>query len=172
MQTEPRTTTIRRALLMVFVLVGCLHSEATRADSGTDPRKPFEAVIVELKAVDDENVAAWKKEGFRAIVVVVDDRHEAADLKKSAKAVAANSLDLYYWIEIGRNPAMAKEHPQWMASLGGHHADWRKRFPDVRKLEKEEVAKVWPWVPIGYREAFDAHLAKVTLLLERIPADR
>ncbi len=168
MHTEPRMT-VRRALLMVFVLVGWLHSGAARADSGTD-RKPFEAVIVELKAVDDEKVAAWKKEGFRAIVVVVDDRHEAAVLKKAAKAVAAGSLDLYYWIEIGRNPAMAKEHPQWMASFGGHHDDWRKRFPELRKLQEGEVAKVWPWVPIGYREAFDAHLAKVSLLLERIPA--
>ncbi len=66
MHTEPRMT-VRRALLMVFVLVGWLHSGAARADSGTD-RKPFEAVIVELKAVDDEKVAAWKKEGlFKAV---------------------------------------------------------------------------------------------------------
>ncbi len=166
MPVDPRTAA-RCLLLGGFVLVGACHSGVARADSGTD-RKPWEAVIVEPETVIAEKVAGWKKEGFRAIVVAVDDRHEAAVLQKAAKAVAASSLDLYCWIEVGRNPALAREHPEWMASLGSHD-DWRKLFPKVRGPGKKEVAKVWPWVPISYREAFEAHLARVTKLVARLP---
>lgn len=131
-------------------------------------QKPFEGVIVEPETVTAQKVVGWKKEGFKAVVVVLDDRHQAAVLAKAAKAVAANSLELYYWIEVGRNPGMARQHPEWMASLGMHR-DWRDRFPMVRLPEKGEVAKVWPWVPIGYQEAFDAHLARINTLLARLP---
>jgi len=129
--------------------------------------KPFEGVIVEPENVTGEKVAGWKKEGFQAVVIMLDDRHEAAEFVKAAKAVADHSLDLYYWIEVGRNPKMAREHPEWMASLGMHN-DWRKRFPNVRAPEKGEVTKAWPWVPIGYQEPFDAHLARITKLLARL----
>jgi hypothetical protein len=131
-------------------------------------QKPLEGVIVEPEAVTGEKVAGWKKEGFQAVVVVLEDRHEAAVLGKAARAVADHSLDLYYWIEVGRNPGMAREHPEWMAALGMHH-DWRKRFPTIRPPEKGEVYKAWPWVPISYQEAFDAHLARINKLLARLP---
>ena len=140
---------------------------ADRAEPAKD-QKPFEGVIVEPEAVTRENVRGWKTEKFQAVVVVLDDRHEAAVLQKAAKAVGDHALDLYYWIEVGRNPTMAREHPEWMASLG-MHADWRKQFPRVRPLEKGEVAKAWPWVPIGYQEAFDAHMARINKLLARLP---
>jgi hypothetical protein len=73
-------------------------------------------------------------------------------------------LDLYYWIEIARNPAMADAHPRWMASLGMHD-DWHGRFANTSKPKVDEVAKAYPWVPITYREAFDAHRQRVVRLL-------
>jgi hypothetical protein len=79
---------------------------------------------------------------------------------------AGKSIDLYYWIEVGRNEAMAKQHPEWMASLGMHTA-WQARFPNVALPKPGEVAKAFPWVPIGYREAFDAQLARIDRLIER-----
>jgi hypothetical protein len=75
---------------------------------------------------------------------------------------------LYYWIEIARNERLADAHPRWMASLGMHD-DWLARFANVRKPAKGEVAKCHPWVPIGYAEAFEAHLRRVEQLLERVP---
>jgi hypothetical protein len=57
-----------------------------------------------------------------------------------------------------------------MASLGMHD-DWRTRFPNVRALEDGEVAKAWPWTPIAYRSAFDAHVSRIKRLLERVPGD-
>ncbi len=168
MRTTPRTD-VWYVLLGAWVLVAGLNANVARADPAKNKdEKPLEGVIVEPEAVTGEKVAGWKKEGFQAVVVVLDDRHEAAALVKAAKAVADHSLDLYYWIEVGRNPSMAREHPEWMASLGSHD-DWRKRFPKVQPPEKGEVAKAWPWVPISYQEGFDAHLARTKQLLERLP---
>ena len=143
------------------------QTKGARADPAKD-KKTFEGVIVEPETVTAEKVTGWKKEGFQAVVVVLEDRHEAGVLENAAKAVADSSLDLYYWIEVGRNPSMARAHPEWMASLGMHH-DWRTRFPKVRPAEKGEAAKAWPWVPIGYQEAFDAHMDRIKKLLARLP---
>ena len=97
------------------------------------------------------------------------DRSDAAGLKSAADAAAANGLAVYLWIEVGRNAEMAREHPEWLASLG-MHADWQKRFPNVRLPAKGEVAKAWPWVPIVYKESFAVHRQRVERLLKRAPA--
>jgi hypothetical protein len=154
------------ALLGCFLLAGGLEQPVLSA-AGADG-KQFEAVLVGPDAVVGEKVAAWKREGFRAVVVLLKEQDKKALLEKVARATAAHSLDLYFWIEVGRSPALAREHPEWMASLG-MHGDWRKRFPRARPLEKGEVAKAWPWVPISYQEGYDAQLARVKKLLERLP---
>jgi hypothetical protein len=127
-------------------------------------------VLVGLPTVTSENSARWRKEGFAAVAVVLDEGANAAALERAAKFVREQRLDLFYWIEVGRHEALARQHPQWMASLGMHD-DWRKRFPAVRPLAKGEVAKAWPWVPIRYREAFEAHRTRIAQLLARVPSD-
>jgi hypothetical protein len=48
------------------------------------------------------------------------------------------------------------------------HDDWQKRFPKTAAPVKDkEVAKAYPWVPIGYREAFDAQLERIAKLRKR-----
>jgi hypothetical protein len=56
-----------------------------------------------------------------------------------------------------------------MASLGMHD-DWLARFPAEKMAKKREVAKAYPWVPIGYAEAFRAHLRRVEQLLGKVPS--
>jgi len=87
----------------------------------------------------------------------------------AARRIQAAGLTLYYWIEIGRNPALAEAHPEWMASLQGH-PEWRRHFPNVGLPQPGEVVKNFPWVPVHYREAFDAHLGRVAALLKDLPA--
>jgi hypothetical protein len=132
--------------------------------------KPYQGLIIDPDKVAPESVDGWKKEGFGAIVLVLDERYEATVYQKSARAITAKGLDLYYWIEVGRNPTFANEHPEWMAALGSHN-DWRKRWPDVPELKDGEVAKAWPWAPIAYREAFDEHVSRIKKLLGRIPSE-
>ena len=56
-----------------------------------------------------------------------------------------------------------------MAATGGHHDDWRRRFPNAPTAKAGEVIKAWPWVPIGYAPAFDAHRERLKTLLGDLP---
>jgi hypothetical protein len=161
------TARILHMPIRASIYVGLL-ALTTLSSSASAETKPFSAVIVEIDSVDRGRVASWKKEGFHAVVLVLDDRHSPRAIQDAAEAIATNSLDFYYWIEVGRDPGLAHERPELMASLG-MHSDWRKRFPSVRPTQKNEVVKAWPWAPICYREAFAAHRARVERLLACAP---
>ncbi len=129
---------------------------------------PLEIVLVESKAVTVEAVPNWKKEGFKAVAVILDERAIATALTEVSRRVAENGLDLYYWIEVGQNREMAAKNPKLMAALGSH-SDWQKNFPKFPEPGIGEIAKAFPWVPIGYKENFDAHLARIDRMLKRLP---
>lgn len=161
----------RLALLTAAALITSAADDVRgQTAAGADESKPLEALLIEPDAVDAEDVARWEREGFSSLVMVLDERFDAGVYQRAVDAIEAGSLDIFYWIEVGRNPAFAKDHPEWMASLGSHN-DWRKLFPDAPQLQEGEVAKAWPWTPIGYRQAFDAHLVRVKALLRRIPSN-
>ena len=145
---------------------------ADRPGAASQPTvvKPNELVLAEPAAVTKKAVIAWKTDGLTGVVAVLDEQFSAKTYQSSAKAARGSGLDLYYWIEVGRNPELAEEHPEWVASLG-MHADWLKRFPHAKTPGAGEVAKAFPWVSINYREAFDAHLARIDRLLRRVPRD-
>jgi hypothetical protein len=152
--------------------------ETSSTDSGTDraapnnrqtsAAAPLEGIIVEAADVTPERAARWAQSGHKAVVVVLDERTIAENYAAVAKAVRSEKLDLYYWIEVARNKSLADAHPRWMASLGMHD-DWQKRYPNTPlPVKDKQVAKAYPWVPIGYRETFDAHLERIAGLKKRI----
>jgi hypothetical protein len=153
------------SLLWALAAGALLHQGTLRSAETIEPVK---IVLSETGKADAAAVAAWKRQGYRAVALVLDDGAEPVLLQNAGKRIIQGGLDLYLWIEVARNPAMARKHPEWLAALGMHD-DWRKRFPAVRPLQKGEVAKAWPWVPIAYRDAFDAHTARVRQLLARAP---
>lgn len=130
--------------------------------------KARQMVLVAPDAVTRPQMDAWRGEGFDSLVVVLDERYTAAAYRDAASVASEAEMELRYWIEIARNPRMADAHPRWMAALGMHE-DWSARFPDVKTPGKGEVAKAYPWVPIGYAESFQAHLTRVRRLLDRVP---
>jgi hypothetical protein len=130
---------------------------------------PRQIVIVNPNDVNPKTVSHWKIEGFKAVVLNLNELFDATTYADASKTAAANGVDVYYWIEVGRNVKFATEHPDWMASLGMHD-DWQRQFPKVRQLGKDEVVKAWPWTPIAYRDAFDAHIARIKRLLARVPS--
>ena len=138
------------------------------ARSRLPANRATEMVLVMPDAVSPELIERWRREGFTAIVLLLDEDHSAGAYRAAATAIKSAKLELYYWIEIARNERMAEAHPRWMASLGMHD-DWLARFPSVKKPTKGEVAKAYPWVPIGYAEAFGAHLRRVEQLLRVVP---
>ena len=155
--------------VLVVSFQSWMENVSVRAESTTDAKKPVEYLMINPDGITETKLAGWKKEGFSGIVLTLDERFEAPVYEHAARAIAAHGLDHYYWVEVARNPRFASEHPEWMASLGSHD-DWRKQFPKLRQTEEGEVAKAWPWVPIAYRDALDAHIARIKSLLARVPA--
>ncbi|MBI4326397.1 MAG: hypothetical protein HY674_14200 [Chloroflexi bacterium] len=155
-------------MLAALWVVGFTAAEL-QADDGEVKTPPAAIVLVEPETVATAAVAQWKKEGFKAAAVVLDERTSQATCHELARRTAESGLDLYWWIEVARNPKMAAAHPLWMAALGSHQ-DWQKNFPKFPEPGTGEVAKAFPWVPLGYAEAFDAHLARIDQLLQQVPA--
>jgi len=157
--------------LLALLCAGALFSgwDSVRAADIAKPA-PLEIVLVSPGMVTPSTVAAWKREGFHGVAIALDEEAGKVALNAAARAAAAGQLGVYFWMEVARNPALANAHPRWMASLGMHD-DWQKRFPGSRLPEKDEVAKAWPWVPIWYREAFDAQLKRIDGLLQRAPTN-
>lgn len=114
-----------------------------------------------------ESVAA---DGNNAVAIVLQGNSDAARLQERAAAerVKQSKLELYYWIEIAHNPELADAHPEWMASLQGH-PEWRRLFKDAPVPKADEVVKVYPWVPMLYKETFEVHLERVGRLLKDKP---
>ena len=125
-------------------------------------------VLVEAQAATPAAIKQWKQEGFTAVAIVLDERLTPSTYRGIGQRVSEAGLHVYCWIEVGRNPRMAATNPRWMAALGSHE-DWQRNFPNFPEPGVGEVAKAFPWVPIGYRETFDAHLARIELLLQRGP---
>jgi hypothetical protein len=108
------------------------------------------------------------EEGTNAVVLSLTDGTPAARVRAAVKQIREAGLAPYYWIEIARSPALARAHPEWMASLQGH-SEWRRFFPQASLPHDGEVVKNFPWVPILYREAFDAQLRRIDNLLHDLP---
>jgi hypothetical protein len=143
-------------------------------DAGRDPKSAIpaktstEMVIVVPDAVTPRQIANWRGEGFTAIVVLLSEDHSADSYRAAATAASSAKMEVFYWIEVARNKHLADAHPRWMASLGMHD-DWLARFPSEKMAKKGEVAKAYPWVPIGYTEAFQAHVGRIGQLLGKVP---
>jgi hypothetical protein len=133
-----------------------------------EPTLPLRGVLVGMDRASPGSLAAWKAKGVNAVVVPLDESAKQR-WKPMAEAVERAGMTLWPWIEVARNPAMADAHLEWMAAIGGHHDDWRRRFPDAPATRRGEVIKAWPWVPIGYAPAFDAHRQRLKELLDDLP---
>ncbi len=158
----------QRLVLFATLLVAPMGAVQLAAAPGPSNAAPVEIVLVEAETVTATAVSQWKKEGFKAVAVVLEERTGEAGYRELSRRLSEGGLDLYFWIEVARNPAMATAHPRWMAALGSHE-DWQKNFPKFPEPGVGELAKAFPWVPISYREAFDAHLARIEQLLKRAP---
>jgi|SRR6266542_2359412 len=160
----------RKQLLVTLAAMLVVTMDALQLTAAPGPAKvaPLEIVLVEAAPATSEMVLQWKREGFKAVAVVLDEQTGKSAYGQLARRISDAGLDLYCWIEVARNPKLAASHPRWMAALGMHE-DWQKNFPNFPEPGIGEVAKAFPWVPIGYREAFEAHLARIEQLLQRAP---
>lgn len=141
---------------------------ATRPEARAPAARAPEMLLTDCQQVTPSAVEQWRRDGFSAVVIPLNEDHSDNEYRTAATSIAASGLDLYYWVEVARNQRLADAHPRWMASLGMHD-DWLSRFPMSRMPAAGEVAKAYPWVPIGYAEAFQAHLSRIESLLQMVP---
>ena len=161
----------RPVVMLAALLVGSMAAAQLPAVPGQAKGTPVEIVLVEAETVSPAAVSQWKQERFKAVAVVLDEQTGEGRYRELARHISDGGLDLYCWIEVARNPKLAAAHPRWMAALGSHE-DWQKNFKNFPEPGIDEVAKAFPWVPISYREAFEAHLARIEQLLKRAPPGR
>jgi arylsulfatase len=138
------------------------------ANAALSPRR--QAVLLAPEQVTRGRIEALAQGAAREVLLLLDPRKPPANAE-AARRITERGLSLGYWIEVGRCPALADAHPEWMASLQGH-PEWRRLFPNVGQPRTGEVVKTYPWVPILSREGFDAQLERVAKLLAGLPAAR
>jgi hypothetical protein len=131
--------------------------------------RPLRGILIEAGRATPEILATWKGRGVNTLVVPLDESMTRARWSELTTLAERAGLTLDPWIEVARNPALADAHPEWMASPGGHHNDWRRRFPDAPVARPGAVLKTWPWVPIGYAPAYEAHRQRIKTLLDGLP---
>ncbi len=154
------------SLIAVMALVGfaCGVYDASAAEPG------LKAVLLAAPQATAERLRTLQAEGNNAVVLKLSATDGAPELA-AAKRIQKVGLALYYWIEIGRSPALADAHPEWMASIQTHQ-EFRKSFPNLPPLKDGEVVKTYPWVPVLYQETFPVHLQHVQQLLADKPVPR
>ena len=153
--------------LAVFVLLTVLPGAVKGAGEAQGRLK---AVLLTASQADAPRLRELKRDGYNAAVLNLSEGGGQAD-REAARRIRRAGLELYYWIEIGRNPTLADAHPEWMASLQGH-PEWRRFFPKLPPTKTNEVVKNYPWVPVLYQETFPVHLERVKRLLAGKPAPK
>ena len=159
-----RVTAVLCASTAAWIGVGC-----PVAIGDESPR----VLLASASQIQEAGLDAIRRQGYFSVAISLT-RHagETRDMQRSvAERIAASPLELAYWIEIGRCVELAESNPRWMASLQGH-SEWRRLFPKFPQPAGDEIVKNYPWVPIGYQEAFEAHRERVRKLLEGLPPPR
>ncbi|GAC1342440.1 MAG: hypothetical protein NVSMB14_07110 [Isosphaeraceae bacterium] len=158
-------------ICFLLTVMPTLYYSASSLAADERAKPPLRAVLAQTERIDAKFLAAWKAKGATAVVVPLNSESKKT-WAKTAETVEKAGLKLYPWIEVARDPGLADLHPDWLASIGKIHDDWRSRFPDAPQTpKKEDVIKAWPWVVIGYSPAYEAQREKVLSLLNDLPGN-
>lgn len=142
------------------------------APSGGAPqaatRPTIRGEVLAPNDVTPQGLARFTRQRANTVVIRVDDDRDTEAILRAVRRVRAARLRPYYWFDVGRNRTLADAHPEWMASLQGH-PEWRRYFPKLPQAKEGEVVKSYPWVPVRYEAAFEAHVQRLAGLLKALP---
>jgi len=159
----------RNLVLACYILTSCWIRPAAGDESADKPARQFLGALLSADQATESRLRQLKSDGVETIALLLNsdvDQRKAQDA--ACKRIVHAELELSYWIEIARCPELADAHPELMASLQGH-SEWRRLFTDPPVPDTDEVVKTYPWVPILNRQAFDAQLERVRILLKDRP---
>ena len=154
---------------VAILLSGLVNS----AQAQSTPLPKMHGALLSPSSANASRLREIKSAGANTAVLVLRDasEQENAAIRAAARRVEQAGLALAYWIEVARSPALAKQHPEWMASLQTHD-EWRRFFPKAAQPKANEVAKTYPWVPILSREPFQAQRERIVAMLANVPAPK
>ena len=157
----------KRLLICTFVVLQAFLTPkpASASDSGCD-EKVGRAVLLTAKMISDDELDDCRERGLEVVLLIQSLDNNT---KVAAKRVKETLGRVDYFFEVARNETIANKHPLWMASIQGH-GEWMRLFPGFVKPGKNEIVKVYPWVPIFYAEAQKAHLERIAFAIKNLPA--
>jgi len=123
--------------------------------------------LTRAEDVGEPLLARARTERKNALVLELGAGTERGAFAAAAGAARRAGLDVYAWIEVGRDPAAAAEHPEWLTTPW--HPEWLTAFPHWQASE-EMMPAVAPWVSVHNRAVFDYALGKIDALLGGLPA--
>lgn len=145
----------------------CLQALVVLRAASAPEAASWRGVLLAPTAATLDELQKLKRQPTQGVLLPVDGQ-PLEDLEAAARRIKAAGLELHYWFEIARQPALAAAHPEWMASIQGH-PEWRRFFPAFPKEKENESVKVFPWVPVGYAESFNTHSNRLHQFLMRLP---
>jgi hypothetical protein len=151
-----------------LLVAGARPHEVATTSPPASPAAKLRGVLLTAQQASVQRLRQIKADRGNAVVLNLTEREGAAATRAAVRRIRAAGLAPYYWIEVGRCPALADAHPEWMASLQGH-PEWRRHFPGAPQPAAGEVVKNYPWVPILSREGFAAQQRRVAALLRDRP---
>jgi hypothetical protein len=122
----------QRLTLVTAILIAPMAIMQLAAAPSPSPAPPLEIILVEGEMVTSAAMSQWKKEGFQAVAVLLDERIGEAAYREVGRRISDGGLDLYCWIEVARNPTLAAAHP----------AGWL-RWEHETGEEISEIAGAW-----------------------------
>ena len=157
----------KRLLICMFaVLLAFLTSKLDSADDPGTDEKVGRAVLLTAKMISDDELDRCRERGLDVVLLI---QSLDKNTKDAAKRVKEKLGRVDYYFEVARNESIANKHPLWMASIQGH-GEWMRLFPGFEKPGKNEIVKVYPWVPIFYAEAQKVHLERIAFAIKNLPA--
>jgi hypothetical protein len=153
-----------KSLALLAGLILAQHAKSLSAAA----ELPTKTALLRPDQVTSELLGQLRNEHYTSVALLITDSVPPETETRAERQIADRSLQLDYWIEIARNPELADQHPEWMASIQTHQ-DWRRLFPEFGSVPSNAVVKAYPWVPVLYKETFPVHLERVTAMLRSRP---
>ncbi len=151
-------TAIRLATLC---LLGCESAEPPAHPQPKDGgAESFRGLFLHLgEDHDPGDLEGLRATGINAIVLAAGINAPTEAIDTLVALLNRERFRVYLWLDVGRNPSLAMNRPDWVAGMGSHD-DWRARFPDAPKPGEKERIGIHPWVSIWYRDVLaDRHEA-------------
>jgi hypothetical protein len=104
---------------------------------------------------------------LRGEAVVLDLAAEPEALRAACEAARGLGMQVWGWIEVGRDEAAAQAHPEWMHAP--QHPEWLDAFPEWAAQGGGETALVAPWICVNNQAAFSYALERVSALVRAAP---